>query len=387
MPIDPEPPDLSSSPLLEAATADAANSPGHHQPVHTHCENCATPLNGPFCHNCGQHDIDFHRSFRHMFLEALENFFHFDAKLFRNIVVLLFAPGRLTAEFNAGKRAAQMPPFRLYLFVSILFFFLIFVGTTGPESLVQFDTKKPSGAVTSEVDREPANFEEAVALVGKKLAEQPKDQRAIGPIKEAIDKVQAAAEQAPAAKPALDGTAEPPDRLPGGPVPRDQAVKVQREKSENPELIRWMERQARRASEPEHRRELVAAFLHGLPRMLLFCLPLFALYTRILFRKTGQLYLQHLIVALHFHTFIYLWVLCRNGWSGLADALLGRGAHGWVLFACNVWLALYPLLMLRHLFANSWKKTLLKTALLSLAYLLTLGLGIVVTGLILVAMV
>jgi uncharacterized protein YjeT (DUF2065 family) len=71
----------------------------------------------------------------------------------------------------------------------------------------------------------------------------------------------------------------------------------------------------------------------------------------------------------------------------LADALLGRGAHGWVLFACNVWLALYPLLMLRHLFANSWKKTLLKTALLSLAYLLTLGLGIVVTGLILVAMV
>lgn len=392
MSLDPEPPDLPTSPLIEAATADAVgaqatDSSRHHQSVHTHCENCGTALNGPFCHQCGQHDIDFHRSFGHMFLEALENFLHFDAKLFRNIVVLLFAPGRLPAEFNAGKRASQMPPFRLYLFVSVLFFFLIFVGTTGPDALFKSDPQKPPGLVTSGASDAPAEFDEAVALVKKELAKKPKVKPIVDPSPTDAGLTQtAASEKSPAEEPAQDRQAESPDLHLGQPIAHSKAGKVQPDRS-NEELIRWVERQARRAAEPAHQRELIEAFFHGLPRMLLFCLPLFALYTRILFRKAGQLYLQHLIVALHFHTFIYLWVLCRNGWSGLTDVLLGHTAMAWVLFACNLWLALYPLLMLRRLFANSWKKTLVKTVLLALAYGFTLGLGIIVTGLILVALV
>src|SRR5690242_8697966 len=112
MSLDPEPPEL-TPPALSADAAVAADQAaahlteghGHHGPFHTHCENCGTKLEGPFCHKCGQHDFEFHRSFRHVFLEALETLFHFEGKFFRNIVTLLFHPGRLTAEFNAGKRA------------------------------------------------------------------------------------------------------------------------------------------------------------------------------------------------------------------------------------------------------------------------------------------
>jgi hypothetical protein len=136
MSADPEPPD----PILPAgnalatdqAAAHLTSAHGHHGPFHEHCENCGTKLAGPFCHRCGQHDFEFHRSFWHVFLEALENLFHFEGKFFRNIVTLLFQPGRLTADFNAGKRAAQMPPFRLYVFVSFIFFLLIFLGADKP---------------------------------------------------------------------------------------------------------------------------------------------------------------------------------------------------------------------------------------------------------------
>ena len=96
MPLDPELPDLSqipSSPLTEALGTDAlgAQAMEHsspHSPSHLHCENCGTKLQGPFCHRCGQHDFDINRSFIHTFFEALENFFHFDTKLFRNLITL-----------------------------------------------------------------------------------------------------------------------------------------------------------------------------------------------------------------------------------------------------------------------------------------------------------
>ena len=38
----------------------------------------------------------------------------------------------------------------------------------------------------------------------------------------------------------------------------------------------------------EHQREMAEAFIHAVPKMLLICLPLFALYTRFLFRKSGE---------------------------------------------------------------------------------------------------
>ena len=53
------------------------------------------------------------------------------------------------------------------------------------------------------------------------------------------------------------------------------------------------------------------------------------------------------------------------------------------LFFCNAWLGLYPLLMLRRLFANAWRWTIIKTGLLGFAYLITLGLRFVAAAIIL----
>jgi hypothetical protein len=91
-------------------------------PIHSHCQNCGTELKGPYCHVCGQHDFETQQSFTHLVHEVLENFFHFEGKFFHGIYDLLFRPGETTKSFNAGKRASQMPPLRLYIFVSLLFF-------------------------------------------------------------------------------------------------------------------------------------------------------------------------------------------------------------------------------------------------------------------------
>jgi hypothetical protein len=284
------------------------------QPVHPHCQNCGAAMHGPYCHQCGQHDFDFHRSFGHVFREALENFFHFDEKFFRNVVTLLFRPGQLSADFNAGRRAAQMPPFRLYLFISVLFFLMRLLQGT-----------------ESEVPARSANDAEAAIP-----------------------------------------SAQPPVRIGG------------EEKKVRPPLERMLTE--RTAFAFRHQEEIKEAYVHAVPKMLLICLPVFALLTRLLFRRAGQLYLPHLIVSVHYHTFVFLWWLVSAGWSELTS-LLSPALGAAVALAAGLWMILYPVVMLHRLYGQSWLKTSFKAVVLAIVYGLTITVGFTLTAIIVVAMV
>lgn len=95
---------------------------GHVSRVGQPCTNCATVLQGPYCHACGQLAEDFERSILSLLVEAFENLFHADGRLVRTLPALVFHPARLTRDYLAGKRAYQMPPLRLFLVVVVAFF-------------------------------------------------------------------------------------------------------------------------------------------------------------------------------------------------------------------------------------------------------------------------
>jgi hypothetical protein len=86
------------------------------------CRNCDASLTGHYCSNCGQ-PADVHvPSTRELIHEALEGLTHSDSRIWSTLKYLLFSPGRLTQEFVAGRRASYLPPFRLYLILSVAFF-------------------------------------------------------------------------------------------------------------------------------------------------------------------------------------------------------------------------------------------------------------------------
>src|SRR6266568_723097 len=91
----------------------------------THCENCGAQLTGRYCAQCGQAAIDYRRSFRHVIVDVLDSFLNWDSKFFATLGLLITRPWRLTNEFLAGRRVRYVHPLRLYLLVSILFFFVI----------------------------------------------------------------------------------------------------------------------------------------------------------------------------------------------------------------------------------------------------------------------
>jgi len=93
-------------------------------PPGTPCPNCATPLEGPWCHTCGQFGEDFHRSAKKLFLESLRDLLDVDNRLWRTLPDLITRPGRLTRSYLDGHRAPQVPPLRLFLVVLVVLFLI-----------------------------------------------------------------------------------------------------------------------------------------------------------------------------------------------------------------------------------------------------------------------
>lgn len=103
----------------------------HTVPAYTHCKNCGERLQGMYCHRCGQYALDIEQPFWKYIKQYFENVYQFDSKVWRTLWLLFRRPGFLTSEFNAGKINSYVHPFRLYMFISVIFFTLFFMAASG----------------------------------------------------------------------------------------------------------------------------------------------------------------------------------------------------------------------------------------------------------------
>jgi hypothetical protein len=98
------------------------------RPVGTACTNCGAPLQGTFCHVCGQKAVSLEVSLRDLLHEAIHEFGHLDGKIVQTLKVLVTKPGLLTKELLEGRRKRYISPVRLYLTCSLVFFALAAVA-------------------------------------------------------------------------------------------------------------------------------------------------------------------------------------------------------------------------------------------------------------------
>lgn len=88
----------------------------------TICLNCGAPLTGHFCSRCGQKAEAVNPTFGQFAHELLREVSDIDGKIIRTAILLLTRPGFLSREHFEGRRARYVPPIRLYLVFSVLFF-------------------------------------------------------------------------------------------------------------------------------------------------------------------------------------------------------------------------------------------------------------------------
>lgn len=103
------------------------------------CASCHAPLSGPFCAACGQPRDTGYRSVLHLLKGLVEDIASFDSRILRTARAMMLQPGELTRAFHEGRTQPYVPPVRLYLFVSLLFFLILSVTGLSP---MQFSTEQ-----------------------------------------------------------------------------------------------------------------------------------------------------------------------------------------------------------------------------------------------------
>jgi hypothetical protein len=91
----------------------------------SHCLNCAQPVEHRFCPHCGQENRDYRESLWPLLGDLAEELFQLESRVWRSLAALLFRPGLLTVEHNAGRRVRYTSPLRLYLLLGALFFTVV----------------------------------------------------------------------------------------------------------------------------------------------------------------------------------------------------------------------------------------------------------------------
>ena len=353
------------------------------RPPPTHCENCGAPLQGHWCAQCGQPAIDYRRSFRHVIADLLDEFLNWDSKFFRSIALLLVKPWTLTNEFLAGHRVRYVNPLRLYLLASILFFFAVNFGTKG----IRFDPTKFPEEKRAEVAAAIADKRDEIEAELKKENLTPEQRRKAQKALDYLTKPTASATTTPTPEETASRTPTPgtsPTAESGqqtyGPVGDRPFVVFDDAKSTTP-FERWIEARAKEKM-GEHGTKMglfISTLFSNLPYMMLCCIPLFAFVLKVLYIRRRLFYIDHLIYALHIHTFFYagimLIVLVTIGLNRFVPGAIA----GWLI--ALLWIAFVTqiFLSIRYVYRQGWFFSIFKFFFGGFVYLMVLVFALAIT--------
>ena len=288
----------------------------------TPCANCGRPLAGKYCAACGQRHEPHIHSLREFMSEATESLTHADSRVWRTLWPLLSKPGFLTKEFLAGHRARYLPPFRLYLVLSVVFFIVAASGHSSAK-FVQFSMKDgvAVSAALAPVDHNPDNPSETAEQRAHRLCDTT-DYSGPGA-----------------------GWVQP----------------------------RILEGCRKIVADNGH--EASQSLYHNVPRALIVLLPILALVMRAMYRR--RYYVEHLLFFLHTHAFAFVFLTVYVLVIRFFDS-------GWVMSLATLALALlgpyYTYRAMRRVYEQGAWLTRLKFVVLAGSYVLLLMMTLVLTS-------
>ncbi|WP_206483783.1 DUF3667 domain-containing protein [Thalassotalea sp. G2M2-11] len=374
----------------------------------TQCENCNQPLSGPYCAQCGQAEQSSIRYFWLVILHLLDDIFSFDSRASRTLLPLIFKPGFLTLQYFAGKRVYYVPPLRLYLFISIVFFLSLKFFNQSSEII---DNKK---SITQE---QISEFRKEINLLA--LQEEQVNPQQIDKLKDYLNKLEAGdtPDQLNLAKdvlleelatinandsikPQAPPSEQPSDLLT---APTNQSANDGKlefslgnaadgslslpflSEQENEKLNEKSELIESKITKllNEDRKKLLQAAISKLPQLMFILLPIFALLLKVMYLFSNRLYMEHLTVALHSHAFIFFTVLMIELISVFQDVLSLSGglindSLQFIITLAMAWIPIYLFIMQKRVYQQGYVLTSIKFFLIGLLYIFLIAITAII---------
>ena len=336
---------------------------GHRAPGHTRsslCRNCGVVVNRNYCPECGQ-DTSLHPlSVWEFFHEFVSHYVAVEGKLWKTLLLLSLQPGRLTREYLAGRRQRYIQPLRLYLTASFLFFFFsqwhahehvklpaktaASAGTPAAGAAAPAGNPAPQSSDDADEDNDPDTDVQDAAM---------------GPARAGQGNTRAKEETGVNLKLGEGELTE--EHFEECLAPGNHCGYWKRHLA--PQLVE-LDRHPQQAIE-----RLLERFRHSLSYAMFAMLPVFAMLLALVYRRRPFFYGEHLVFALHLHSFWFF--------LGLLLILVPKGIADWAILPY----LLYGFWAMHRVYGGRWRPTIARGLLVSVLYLLCLGAGAGLLGL------
>ena len=331
-------------------------------PDHRDCLNCGAELRGQYCGNCGQRASSRLISLWELTRDAFGDLFELDSRLWRTLIPLLIRPGELTRNYLEGQRARYMPPFRMYLVLSVVFFVVAFFDPADDLSLL-FEAEPAPASEEQEANRQE-KLDEAEQKIDELVAQGRVSEERAQQAREAI----------------ADGetlTLYGDDSEGGFNVSYDAETGKCTATGED-QLPDWL----RKRLTPERLEgmcERIAAdegktfgslLLDNIPVALIVLLPFMALVLKALYPLSRRYFVEHLLFFVHFHAFFFLILTLQILFSRVATlAFIPESISVLVVVAASFYIPVYLYKAMRRVYGQGHLLTLSKYIALWFAYI------------------
>ena len=340
-----------------------------------HCLNCGEEFDESFnyCSHCGQENNHNRVSFATLIIDFLNNYFSFDSKFSLSLLPFFFEPGYLTKKFVEGKRASFVNPIRLYLVISLIFFFVFSMVSNDiiQDSVKKFD--ETTGELSDQLpDSSKVLLDEVLA--GNLSNIESDSIYTLIPDQEDSTRNYTFSIQQP------DSSNEFLTEENFGTYMRlrdnyDVSVDQLLDSLYTDSLSNFqynLTKKLIRLDRAENQ-VVISQLLKNLPLMMIFILPIFAFVLKLIYMRRNQYYITHLILALHLHSFAYV----VYGFAFVAAMYwLPDGAGGWAVFISFILVSTHSYLSFLKVYQQGWFKTLIKFNFIGFVYFWLLILGL-----------
>jgi len=344
----------------------------------TACKNCEKnyEVGFQFCPHCGQKTNE-DLTVGVLFYNTISNYFSFDARFFKSFIPLMVKPGILAKRFIEGKRLLYLHPAQMYLFISVVFFFLFSIVSRDSVNKLDnlfeegfknekiLDTLKTKGIDSAAIAKITAPLKNSKIITGISEKEL-----------EALDSIITASSSG-ANIPTMDlgFNTKKLDSLIAINASEKEKFKAMGMKDDAGIFTRRIYKQVLKIYN-QSGKGVIQALIDSIPISMFILLPIFAFILKLLFFRKGP-FTHHLVFSFYYYSFLFtvfsIIVIVNFAWE-IPD---------WIDWLVALSTFFYLLLAIKRFYGQGYFLSFFKTCVATFVYItfvVPIAIGVMIVG-------